>query len=210
MRETPCGRPFARRKVESVRIRSALISWRMIETLFGRLARIDRTANRMHCHGLAFLKNSAGELRFGLDSIPKKRGPDQWVPLIARAASVKLLYRLPSCSNPSSTTNTRCVIPRHSRTNTVPVCNELEAFGVTGLPLAIANRARFKAALSASVRASTVCDASRVSSVQRPDPDKCFCGSWIEPAERARESGRSFLFRFRLSELAESRFLPRQ
>src|SRR3954447_4743055 len=51
---------------------------------------------------------------------PKKSGPDQRVPVISRAISDKLRYRLPWNSKPVAVTETLYVLPCHSRISRVP------------------------------------------------------------------------------------------
>ena len=58
----------------------------LLETLFGRLAGVDSTAN--YWAGLTHFLGS-----FFL--VPKKAGPDQCVPVISQAIGERLLYFLP-------------------------------------------------------------------------------------------------------------------
>src|SRR5690349_20842909 len=51
---------------------------------------------------------------------PKKRGPLQRVPVMAKAIAERLSYRVPFHRKPSSTTIARWVMPSHSRDKIVP------------------------------------------------------------------------------------------
>src|SRR5690606_14838049 len=55
------------------------------------------------------------------DFNPKKRGPDQRVPVILRAISDRLPYLQFRYSNPSARTITLCSSPSCSRINCVPI-----------------------------------------------------------------------------------------
>jgi hypothetical protein len=62
---------------------------------------------------------------------PKKRGPDQWAPVMACAILVSDGKVFPAYSNPFSVTATVCVLPRHSRTSRMPGLSDVS--GVTAM-----------------------------------------------------------------------------
>ena len=70
---------------------------------------------------LCVSRSVSGDLRLDLDAFsPKKRGPDQWAPVIAQAIWVSDRYRCPLYSKLFCRTMTVWVRLRHSRTNLAP------------------------------------------------------------------------------------------
>lgn len=79
----------------------------LLEALLARLARVDRAADPGH---------AAVHAR-----VPKETGPDQRVPVIVRAMTLKLSQSLPCRLNfCSSVTMTMCSLPCHDRDSRVP------------------------------------------------------------------------------------------
>ena len=58
----------------------------LVESLFGRLAGVN---------GASDLGSFQGHFFVPFFAVPKKAGPDQWVPVIAQAIGERLLYFLP-------------------------------------------------------------------------------------------------------------------
>src|SRR5260370_37688403 len=79
----------------------------LFQALLARLARID-VATAKRGHDLRRCRR------------PKKRGPDQRVPVIRKAMSDSEAYFLPFQVKPSASTTTRWVTPFHSRASMLP------------------------------------------------------------------------------------------
>jgi hypothetical protein len=70
-----------------------------------------------------YIDGAPASLHFFLPFVPKKAGPDQWVPVIRQAMGDRLLNVSPSYSKPSSVIVTSWTLPFHSRTMRVPGLN---------------------------------------------------------------------------------------
>lgn len=71
---------------------------------------------------------------------PKKRGPDQCVPVIFLAMADSESYRFPPIKKPPWITSTVQLRPRHSRTSLVPGCNFAPTDARAGLPATMRSR----------------------------------------------------------------------
>src|SRR2546429_9962744 len=81
----------------------------LLQPMIGRDPGIDRTANGFDCCALH------GRCSDGGLSRPKNLGPDQRVPVMAKATLDRLRYVFPFQENPSAITVPRSGWPSHSR-----------------------------------------------------------------------------------------------
>src|SRR5215831_15680587 len=81
----------------------------LLEAMVGRHPRVDGAADRL---GRQLLHGGASDADLSLR--PKNRGPDQRVPVMAKATWDRLGWVLPFQENPSASTMTRCMWPSHS------------------------------------------------------------------------------------------------
>src|SRR5258706_5784485 len=91
----------------------------LIEPMFGGHSGVDRAADRFKRRSLHDRASPMAE-RSSLFLRPKKRGPFQLVPVMAKATLERLSYVWPFQAKPSDITITRWDRRSHSRTRTVP------------------------------------------------------------------------------------------